>query len=154
MYELKSKKGKAALFVFIGLGAGIFCFMTYSDAAESEEWPSVKGEIIKSGAKHVNKMTTDKSKWKWEPEVAYRYEVAGNVFENNRIRMGIGSLSYDSHHLATRSISDYPEGGKVLVYYDPHYPQSSTLEKGVSIYVYLGFVISLVAIVAGVLFLL
>lgn len=154
MYEIKSKKGKAALFIIIGIGAVIYSFMTYFDAAESEDWPSVRGEIIDSGADHVNKMTTDKSKWKWEPHVEYSYEVNGVTYKNDRIRLGFGSLSYDNYNMALRSISNYPEGGWADVYYDPAYPQSSTLEVGVSLYTYLGFVIGIVSIIVGVMFLL
>ena len=150
MIEIKSKKMKAVLFLVVGLGAGIYSFNLYSTATESESWPTVKGDIIDSGANRVHKVQTGKSKW--EAHVNYKYSVNEMEYENDRVKFGV-DLSYDSYQLALKSISGYPSGGRVPVYYDPINPQNSTLEIGVSFFTYLGFGFSALIIMIGLGFL-
>ena len=101
----------------------------------AQRWPSVRGEIASTRA--VHRMDADGSAD--YPYVAYRYEVNGRPYRNDRVRFGpqvipssvVPALDPEPRTSAVAESlqRDFPRGRPVQVYYNPRHPASSVLYR-------------------------
>lgn len=89
--------------------------------ADSADWPSVQGEVLRSSVMRGGGGTRGGRRWRLV--FAYRYEVAGTTYEGRRVAFTA---------IKIRRVPDtFPQGATVLVRYDPDDPAVSVLEPGV-----------------------
>jgi hypothetical protein len=86
--------------------------------APEAPWPQTSGTVISSTVQ-VSARAGHRDE---HPLVYYAYQVAGIVYQGNRIRRSGNGLP------ATRTVDRYPAGAAVVVYYDPLNPGHSALE--------------------------
>jgi len=118
-----------------------------NDAKQSENWPTVAGEIVRSRV--VNSRNSDGDKM-YSAEIEYRYEVDGQEHKSNRVAFG-GDGSSSSTSMAKKVTRRYPVGKTVDVYYDPDLPADSVLETGTSWSSYMVFGIGMAFLLIGFL---
>lgn len=90
---------------------------------EAQAWPSTEGTVL------ISEVRDEGGENGWRAHVRYRYEVAGQVYENSRIAVAVeyGREGLQAHQeLAAR----FPAGANVTVYYNPQNPADAALIKG------------------------
>jgi hypothetical protein len=89
----------------------------------AQTWPTVTGEIIASKVKKRHDSEHGPVEY---PHVSYTYEVNGKTHHSSNIMAGgeIGGVNVES------TLTRYPQGSKVTVYYDPQNPKDAVLEPG------------------------
>ena len=114
----------AVLIVWCGMfGVYLFDLQTYADA---EQWPSVSGELISGEIEEIERRPGTVSIFNYRLNLQYRYEVAGTIFENDKIQI----LDDD---FATKSTADselqrYRDLPTLTVYYSESDPATSILK--------------------------
>lgn len=95
------------------------------EAKASTNWPTVEGVVSVSKVKSQRR----DNKTMYSHHIEYKYEVAGQPFEGDRVWVGAtGSSSMRS--FADKAVARYPVGKQVEVYYNPEEPGSCVLEPG------------------------
>lgn len=90
-------------------------------------WPATQGVVVSSG--YSTRENSDASR-QWEVSVLYCYQVAGRSFVGSTVRIG-GGPSYPTSGTATcRAASQWPEGKRVTVFYNPTSPGEAVLCRG------------------------
>ena len=82
------------------------------------DWPYTSGTVLSATVQVSRKGTARRE----TPLVLYAYQVGGEVFQGNRVRVS-GAVN------ASGTVARYPAGACVTVYYDPANPASSALER-------------------------
>lgn len=95
----------------------------------ARRWPTVEGEIVDA---RIVQSWGRNDRGYLESAVRYRYDVAGQLYSNNRVRFG--QLTPNSwiptrnFPLAAAALARrYPRGKQVRVYYNPRRPDHSIL---------------------------
>jgi hypothetical protein len=103
-------------------------------AVKSKKWPSVEGEINKV---MIYRKDQDQSV-SYNVDVTYTYEVEGQKFTNHQIKLDFvhGTRTFVPKIFAMMKLERYEEGNKVNVFYDPHNPNESILERGLSYFTF------------------
>lgn len=113
------------VFLFMGscmiLAGLVMVFLAHRSAS----WPPTIGVVIKS---HVNHLGGDGNSWK--PVVEYEFEIDGEKFKGNRLRLFTGTCFIPQ--LAQKQITAYAEGQSVKVYFNPRNPNHSVLLPGIA----------------------
>ena len=118
------------LFVVVGLVQIRAYLRNLVQVHESESWPASQGTVMSSWV-HGETIDADGLTFgKYYPEVRYLYRVFGSEYQGNKIMFGSQPAIQQSKAEAT--ISNYPEGSSVMVYYDPNQPSNAVLERNVS----------------------
>lgn len=132
----------ALMFVFVG-GATYHAWWTI---AANNWFVGAQATVTKSALKTHFDRHTD-----YEPIVAYRYEVAGVAYENDRIRYT--PLTRGSEEWATGVLQTYPAGAVTRVYYDPENPGESVLNRSYTAedWLLLAFLMPFVAVGAALI---
>jgi len=89
-------------------------------------WPTVSGKVTASSVEIVRTRSNHTTTTSYTPAVEFAYEVRGLVYRSRQITFGAetsGSRAY-----AARVAARYPEGGAVIVHYDPSNPANAALE--------------------------
>lgn len=105
-----------------------FAYQTYSNASDSEKWPSVKGTITQTSVEEKKKR---KFGYEYIPHVAYRFQVNDREYHGDRIAF-LHQESFDSEEEAQEYLKNRPVNSTCKVFYDPKNPSNCTLEKGAS----------------------
>jgi cell division protein YceG involved in septum cleavage len=118
------------VFIATGIGVSLSGVMTIMNGRTSSSWPSVKGTIIASGVSSERKRetTTQRAYISSDAALIYQYQVNGRAYSSGKIR--IGDFAFRSGSRAKEIVSKYPEGKKVIVYYNPKNPEITVLEPG------------------------
>jgi energy-coupling factor transporter transmembrane protein EcfT len=122
------KLAGAIIFTGIGILIALFSYSAYKTSAESKDWPTVEGVIVKSeieqqtstSGEGTNKKTTVNS----YPKIAYRYQVDGQDHKCTKISF------FSASGNANQVVSRYPKGKTIRVYYNPAKPQQAVLVPG------------------------
>jgi hypothetical protein len=95
------------------------------EAAETKEWPTVDGTIIRS---ELRKSRNSEGNNMYSADVSYKYQVNGFDFTET----GISSVSSRTSMKSSvkKTLKKYAVGTKVKVFYDPEFPNTSVLETG------------------------
>ncbi len=92
-------------------------------AKRSAAWPQVKGKVLTS--------RVSRREGSYSVRLEYEYAVDGVQYTSDRIKFGatvtVGSGKEEANAITER----YPVGSEVTVYYDPHKPSRSVLEREV-----------------------
>lgn len=120
----------------LGVGVAIFGVVEWQRAKASERWPTVEGVVVSTEIKWHRRSGSDQRsrRTSYMPVVTYRYDVSGDVYENDR--MAFAQPSSSTERSARRVLGRYPVGGGVTVHYHPRKPGLSVLEPGVAVGVY------------------
>lgn len=113
--------GKALLFAFlVAVSIAVFGVLLgeYRYAVASESWPSTQGEVLSSAVRR-----SGRTRW---AAVRYSYRVGGKEMVGARVRY-VAPVALE---WASTTVSRYPAGTPVTVYYDPEQPRESVLEPG------------------------
>ncbi len=136
------------VFLLIFIGAGIYALNVYArekkKATTAQTWPSVNGRVVEAYvAEDVQVDSEGDQNRVFAPRVVYEYEVNGQTYQNNRLRLGIESF-IGSRRKVEQELARFPVGSAVKVYYNPDNPAEAVLQPGVS---------SKAALVIGITFL-
>ncbi|MFX0028532.1 MAG: DUF3592 domain-containing protein [Candidatus Hermodarchaeota archaeon] len=103
-------------------------------ALKSKKWPSVEGEINKV---MIYRKDEDQSV-SYNVDVTYTYEVKGQKFTNHQIKLDFvhGTRTFVPKIFAMMKLQRYEEGSKVTVFFNPHNPNESILERGLSYFTF------------------
>ncbi len=111
-------------------------------------WPTVSGTVIEAAAVPVDGARTGPG---WRIRVDYEYEVGGQRFGNDRVRLS-RRLGDKTEIKAREELVLYKPGEPVPVYYDPARPARSVLVPGPDNRVWFGLSVGLVLVVIAVIF--
>jgi hypothetical protein len=118
--------------VFGGIGLGFFLkYLSSKRKAEaSKSWPSTAGTIEASTITSSTSTDADGlSSTTYAPVVVYSYNAMGSSFHSRRV--GFGMEMSGSQSGAMNTMSRYPMGKIVPVYYNPENPGEAVLEHSV-----------------------
>lgn len=139
------------IFIAVGIGLTIKGYYTLGNANASSEWPTTKGQIIRSTVEKF-KNTKDVGKRRkytsmYRPNIVYEYSVDGFTYTSENYTF-IEQHSSDAGDI--RQIIDrYPTGQIVSVYYSPEDTALSVLEPGVTGSSYMPLMMGVVFMLAG-----
>jgi len=97
--------------------AGLF---DYRKTRRLRRLPTVPGTVIKSEISRVDDGY-------FEPEIRYRFEIGGRIYESDKFFHGQNAVSYGSE-TAQKKIAPYPVGENVQIHYNPENPEESVVE--------------------------
>jgi len=96
-------------------------------AASYANWPSAESTIVSSGIRARTSVDDDNVQFEyWEPQVKYRYAVAGTSFEGNKVHWF--DQPFRNRDDADQWLMSHLEGTAVRAFYDPARPAASALE--------------------------
>jgi len=91
-------------------------------------WPTVPGVIISAELDSYIKYDDDgDATTMYTPLITYEYEVEGQVYTNNRVRVQ-AFVATNMQSVSSKKLEEYPVGGAVEVHYDPFNPKDALLE--------------------------
>ena len=100
----------------------------------SRHWPSTQGRVTRSA---VVPGRRDQASY----SVRYEYEVNRQDYTAERVRFG-GAIN-SNRGIARDTVSRYPHGSTVTVYYHPRRPGTATLERRASGFLWLWLILGL-----------
>ena len=130
------------LFILGGLITTIWGWGMIARGKRTLHWPAVEGVIEQSQPSAEGDDLF--------PRIAFSYTVSGRRYERN---MEFPSGTHPSPSFAASYVNKYPEGARVLAYYNPEQPDQATLEPGLARDDWLIFVLGIVVTLIGVGFL-
>ena len=134
-HESQESSARTILLITLAMFAAAIFFILWGGyeimaGYASKKWPSAEGKITSSYVqKQVRSIKDSSKKPTYYPKVRYQYEVGGKIYISDRISFSGGEggeKKSESQAVADR----YPSGQKVIVYYDPKYPEKAVLERG------------------------
>tara|TARA_Y100001960_G_scaffold213863_1_gene223410 strand:- start:107 stop:658 length:552 start_codon:yes stop_codon:yes gene_type:complete len=124
---------KAAFFIIFVGGFTFAAFMLGKQREEAKQtltWPTVKGEITFAQVKSEQTQDSD-GRWStvYFPSFKYLYNVDGIAYTGNKYE--ISKTTTSSSSSVYKTVSLYPVGKKVDVYYNPLQENEAILKPGV-----------------------
>ena len=130
------------LFIAGGLGTTIWGWTVIARGKRTLKWPAAEGIIEKSQPSADGNDLF--------PHIVFSYAVSGQRYEHD---LEFPSGTNPTPALTTSYINKYPQGAKVLAYYNPTRPAQATLEPGVARDDWFIFILGVVVTVIGTGFL-
>jgi len=132
----------AIIFILVGFFfIGLSLLPVYQDL-QTSSWETTEGEVILSEISSGSEPGTQK------PNIEYTYSVNGVNYSSNRIHAFGGYSSSGSY--ARDTVSKYPIGTELTVYYNPEKPSESAIERGqIMSLTYFGVFMGSIAVIAG-----
>ena len=120
------------IFIATGIGVSLWGVVAIMNGRTSSSWQRVKGTVIASGviSERKRETTTQRAYTSSDAALIYQYQVNGRAYSSGKIR--IGDFAIRSGSRAREIVSKYPEGKKVVVYYNPKNPTKAVLEPGMT----------------------
>ncbi|RJQ26820.1 MAG: DUF3592 domain-containing protein [Peptococcaceae bacterium] len=119
----------------------------------STDWPQTEGIVISSGVEKYDSGLLNKEEGpSYGARVVYKYTVAQIPYTGSIISFSDYNSGSPRHPLEV--IKQYPPGRRVTVHYSPQNPGLSVLETGVTWKSFIVFIIGLIFIATGTLFVL
>ena len=103
----------------------VFGKIYYFYTVTIKNWRKIEGEIISSDFVYMKKKDSDDDTW--EQSIKYQYCINGINFTNNLISKNI-KLSSTIKDVVKNMSTDYTEGQKVMVTYNPKNPKESIID--------------------------
>jgi hypothetical protein len=101
---------------------------------DAQKYFTVTGTITRS---EITSSRGSKGGTSYSADLAYRYDVGGQIFTGDRIRFG---LSSSSHARASSLVNAHPAGSAVRIFYNPANSREALLEPGVKGSDLMGFI--------------
>ncbi|WP_207678328.1 DUF3592 domain-containing protein [Desulfonema magnum] len=131
------------LTIFGGM-LGVYSILCMFKSHQTLSWESISGRIMQTD------LITGQRGYE-SAEIYYEYEVRGQMYHNNVVRIGVGlSVTKGSFSDARDTLSCYRIGQKVRVYYNPQKPKESCLQRGWNFGNIIGLMLAIWLIVFGV----
>ena len=130
----------AAGFVLGGLLFATLGYFHAREAIQSNDWPSVAGQIISKKIDVTHNRDSDGHRTtSYEPKVIYEFRVDEQIYQAERMQIGL--TSYNTRAKASDAIDRLTDGDKCTVFYNPENPEVSTLEVGFQLHhgMFIGF---------------
>ena len=151
---------KAYFVIIISLLVG--AALTYVGASitvtslQSQSWPSVQGHILHSNVtvstvyhppvgNNPGFYATD-----YTPNILYTYLIGNQNFNGSNI--DLVPVSSSSYSMANDTVSQYPVGSQVIVYYNPSNPSQSVLHKGLDVAGIVFLIIGILGLIVGIVY--
>lgn len=114
-----------------GVALTIWSVLLWAEALSTLTWPSVQGEVISAEviAREISQRHSSQDSISYFAKIAYRYQVDGIVYENNKPKLG-GWGGHRFERRAHKDLRPYEVGASVTVYYREEDPQQAYLETG------------------------
>lgn len=119
-------------------------FFRIPTAIKSYAWPTVEGTIVSS------EVTTTPMDEYFCAEVRYQYIVNGAEYVSSKTE--VQDICINSSNVAKSTVSRYPAGKIVEVYYDPNNQTFAVLEPGLPVHNYIEIILMIFTFGMGVLF--
>jgi hypothetical protein len=110
-----------------GLLALLFFFAFRSASKKAQNWPSVRGKIVKSAVEAFSEMEDGRTRTSYRAAVEFAYAVHGRDYHGNQVKLMVQTSG--SRVFAEKVCAKYPEGSDVEVHYDPANPGTAALEN-------------------------
>ena len=140
-------------FVLVGVLTGaFFCYRIYQ-AATSNGWPRVTGELHSTALREAvyrgrQPHGGPDEASAWVVDFRYSYTVAGQAYQGKRVTFSDG---INKTMRALRKLQDKYRGkSEIQVYYNPNKPRQSVLVPGLSLYNFTPLITSSLFIAAGI----
>lgn len=118
--------GVALLFILVGGGIITFIQQVVAAPERTLQWPTTEGTILEQYVPPRLIISGQGMGAKRDmARVRYRYRVAGQNYESDRVWFSGGSASAAYNSLVTQA---YPVGSRVPVYYNPAAPREAVLD--------------------------
>ena len=144
--------GPAAHWTVVALGAGVVVVASYTAwrCARASGWPTVTGEILRSGVEDQVIDDFDRgagTRTRYKPQLRYRYAVKGKNYIGDRVSFGYEwhGFQWTAQLVANR----YPAGKRVRVRVSPSDASESSLESGITLATIGGFAGGIAMIAVG-----
>ena len=147
-------------FLVIGTPIALFGLYFLLLGDQSRAWPSVVGVVESSAVRLDHDIhrrlqsggAAARSRRKHVVEIAYRYEVDGQLYRSTRYSFGSGDTvararNKEKAHLIARQ--RFPVGKEIRVFYDPEEPKQSVLAGGLNWGTFVPLVLGLFFALAG-----
>jgi len=125
--------GCFGLLFLIFLGVGVYLIIRYrrdrKKVVQSQNWPSVPGRVVESRIDE-NRSTDSEGEVSisYRPYVRYEYQVGGETFASDKLYIGLANYSSNRQN-AQQTVSQYPVGAVVNVFYNPEDPRDVVLQQ-------------------------
>ncbi|MDE1462499.1 DUF3592 domain-containing protein [Spartinivicinus poritis] len=107
-------------------------------------WKETPGLIVKCTLTEIKHKDDEGEKLTWKVELQYKYVVDGFTYKRERLAFGYSDTSfYDVHKQIYKKLQT---SDKILVKYDPNYPENSVVVAGFNMSQLEGILISLLFI--------
>lgn len=121
---------KTLLFAVIFFVSGLMAYLYITkpiaeDAEASKAWPTVEGVITHA---ELDKSRNHDRKEMYSADIKYNYVVDGKQYSSSVVSAADSKTSMKNSVKMT--LRKYAEGKKVVVHYDPEFPNSAVLETG------------------------
>ena len=121
-------------------------------AHASKTWPTVEGTVTESRVETIKPQDRNDGPT-YQAVVSFDYEVQKTSYNSSRIWFG-GEISTNDQAEMQNIASQYVEGQKTTVYYDPQNPAEAVLQPGAFFSTYLLMIFGAVFAVPGIIMLL
>lgn len=111
----------------VGVGAWIHQAIIAARVRSSRAWPAAPGVILSSDA-CIERTAGEVAGGVRSSAIRYGYEVRGRLYESDVVSLG-GDFNTSGGGPAARRLARYPEGMRVVVYYDSRSPSRACLER-------------------------
>ncbi|MDA9793358.1 DUF3592 domain-containing protein [Bacteriovoracaceae bacterium] len=144
----------SVILILIGVSLFIWNIKSMITISKLSSWAISTGEIIKLDWVEIMKAPERESGeqrrgHRYHLDLLYRYKVNGKEFEGDRLRFG-PIKNINSKSVCDEISSRFGVGSSVDVYYDRKNPKQSTLELSQVSDMWVGLLVSVVFITAGV----
>ncbi len=102
----------------------------YQRGQDSKSWPATTGRVISSKWEDDSSCDSEGCTDSFHVHISYEYLVGGRRYEASRYRFGWPD--FGDKEDVKKIVSQYPVGGRALVYYDPEDPSVSALRPGLA----------------------
>ena len=116
-----------SILLFVALGIFLYRRSQQRIAVKqaAQTWSSTMGTVVSSS---VQTRHTGRSHSTF-PVVVYQYEVNGKTYQSQMIKAGEQFMNIRVIGEAQTTVTRYPIGASVMVYYNPENPAESALER-------------------------
>lgn len=147
--EIISKTPSIMLITYVSvvMGGLYFFLISIPKAIRTKSFSTIEGKITRSevGNQALNIAHSPGDRVKtYTLDIEFKYVVEGKAYTSKKRKWHEAQTSFARYHDARAR--RYPQGKKVIVYYDPKRPQISVLEPGLGFGTFLGIIIALSSI--------
>lgn len=112
--------------ILIGGGLLYFGLKSRRQAAEAANWPAAVGRVRNASIQHHIHRSGRGVHHSYEPVIEYEYDVAGTIYQGNRVAFGASGVSQKS---AEDTLAHFTPGSQISVYYNSQNPAEAVLER-------------------------
>ena len=128
------------IFLIVGVVLSIVTLASIIKGKKSKNWPSTAANVVSTEVEVRRDYDEDGEKIYYYPRVYYDYKVNDRVYRGSRYKLLEQSMSKRKAHTF---ISNFAQGDRITIFYDPDKPEESVMQPGEQIYLYFFFVLGI-----------